>query len=89
MEEKEKITPIKLPRGMAISLGKAKAKFLRSCCGVNLDLLGPCQPERSKREDCEKGFHFQTDPTKQYENGWDCDCGAQIRRCGTLNTMET
>lgn len=44
------------------------------------------QPDRSKREDCEKGMHSQTNPLKQYENGFDCDCGAEIRRCGTRNT---
>lgn len=62
------------------------SKVVTECLKYLMDHI---QPERSKREDCEKGFHFQTDPTKQYENGWDCDCGAQIRRCGTLNTMET
>jgi hypothetical protein len=41
--------------------------------------------ERSERKDCEKGVHSQRNPEKQYDDGFDCDCGAKIRRGGALN----
>ena len=52
------------------------------------------QPERSKREDCEKHMHFRHSSSLKDKNlsedEWKCDyCDAIIRRCGALNTMET
>jgi hypothetical protein len=48
------------------------------------------QPERSKREDCEKGIHVHTGFIGENPNEWKCDnCDAIIRRCGALNSMET
>lgn len=48
--EIERIIPPKLPRGLAISLGKRRAKFIRNCCGIIPELLGPYQPERLNPE---------------------------------------
>lgn len=48
------------------------------------------QPERSKREDCEKGIHSHKGFIKENPDQWKCDyCDAIIRRCGALNSMET
>lgn len=48
------------------------------------------QPERSKREDCEKGMNERRSHLLDSYEEWKCDhCNSIIRRCGALNTMET
>lgn len=42
----ERIKPAKMPRGMAISLGMARAKFIKYCSGINEDLLGPAEESK-------------------------------------------
>jgi hypothetical protein len=89
MDEIEKIIPPKLPRGMAISLGKIMARFKRTCGGINEELLGPKQPERSKQEDfyqklakeyLDEKEHWETDPSERISIS--CFASWLDRRCG-------